>query len=316
MTEADGRRRSPVLASASWRALGTGVAVIVVEPASLTRCCAAVRRQLEEIDLAASRFRDDSELAGVNRAAGRWVAVSPLFLTVLEAALHVARATGGSVDPTLGRALALSGYDRDFDRLARPVLRRIRVVETCGWRSVEVDRERRRVRLPRGVELDLGATAKAFAADRAAQTAAGLVGAGVLVNLGGDLSVAGKPPAGGWAVRVTDDHAAGHLAPGQTVSITSGGLATSSTTVRRWTADGRRLHHILDPRTGRPAPEVWRTVSVAAASCVDANAASTASVVRGRPAPDWLAQIGLPARLVDGSGRVVTVAGWPGETRP
>ena len=73
------------------------------------------------------------------------------------------------------------------------------------------------------------------------------------------------------------------------------------------------LHHILDPRTGLPAEPVWRTVSVAAGSCVDANAASTAAVIRGRRALGWLAQLGLPARLVDATGVVFTVAGWPDE---
>ena len=71
------------------------------------------------------------------------------------------------------------------------------------------------------------------------------------------------------------------------------------------------LHHILDPRTGLPAEPVWRTVSVAAGTCADANAASTAAVIRGRAALGWLAGLGLPSRLVDATGAVFTVAGWP-----
>jgi thiamine biosynthesis lipoprotein len=114
-------------------------------------------------------------------------------------------------------------------------------------------------------------------------------------------------------VRVTDDHASGPEADGQTVLVQSGGLATSSTTVRRWARGGQELHHVLDPRTGRPAEEVWRTVSVAAASCVDANIASTAAIIRGERAPAWLESLGLPARLVLPEGSVVRVGGWPAE---
>ena len=168
--------------------------------------------------------------------------------------------------------------------------------------------------VPRGVELDLGATAKALAADRAADSAASLAATGVLVNLGGDLAVAGDPPEGGWPVRVTDDHAAPFDAPGQTVSIVSGGMATSSTAVREWVNGRERLHHIFDPQTGSPAPVVWRTVSVAARSCVDANVASTASIVRGKSAPAWLESAGLPARLLAADGSVVRVGGWPEES--
>ena len=76
------------------------------------------------------------------------------------------------------------------------------------------------------------------------------------------------------------------------------------------------LHHILDPRTGLPAEPVWRTVSVAAGSCADANAASTAAVIRGRRALGWLAQLGLPARLVDATGVVFTAGGWPDDPVP
>ena len=101
--------------------------------------------------------------------------------------------------------------------------------------------------------------------------------------------------------------------PAQSVSISSGGLATSSTTVRRWSAGGRPFHHIVDPRTGSSAPVTWRTVSVAAASCVDANAASTASIVRGPAAPRWLTGLGLPSRLVSTEGSVFALGGWPSD---
>jgi thiamine biosynthesis lipoprotein len=193
-------------------------------------------------------------------------------------------------------------------------VRRLRAARVPGWHVVELDHDAGTVRVPAGVSLDLGATAKAFAADRAAARAlqAGAAG-GVLVNLGGDIATAGDPPPGGWPVRVADSHRAGPGEPGQEVRIASGGLSTSSTTVRRWRRRGGDAHHIVDPRTGRPAAEHWRTASVAASTCVDANIASTAAVGRGAPATEGLAAAGLPARLVSAAGRVETTAGWPSE---
>jgi len=299
--------------SVGWRALGTDVSVQVSEPAALRTVHALVARQLDELDLACSRFRDDSELTTVNRRAGHWVNAGPLLLDAIDAALRAARLTDGDVDPTIGRALRLAGYDRDFAELRGGAGAPLSVVATPGWQAVEVDRTKGAVRVPYGVELDLGATAKAMAADRAVRSAVAAAGCGVLVNLGGDVAVAGDAPPGGWPVRVTDDHAAGFDAPGQTVSVSSGGLATSSTTVRRWVRAGESVHHILDPATGQPAEEVWRTVSVVAASCVDANTASTAAIVRGHGALSWLEWTGLPARLVAADGGVRYVAGWPPE---
>ena len=126
----------------------------------------------------------------------------------------------------------------------------------------------------------------------------------------GDVDVCGEAPAGGWAVRVTEDHRRPD-GVGQTVAVHEGGLATSSTTVRRWRAGDARPHHIIDPGRGEPAAEVWRTVSVAAANCVDSNIASTAAIVRGRAAPAWLGRAGLPARLVARDGSVLRVGRWP-----
>ena len=101
--------------------------------------------------------------------------------------------------------------------------------------------------------------------------------------------------------------------PDEVVRMYEGGLATSSTLARRWTDDGTERHHLLDPRTRQPAVTPWRTVTVAAASCVDANTASAAAVLLGDRAPGWLEQRELPARLVDTTGRVTRVAGWTRE---
>jgi thiamine biosynthesis lipoprotein len=190
----------------------------------------------------------------------------------------------------------------------------VRAARVAGWQVVELDHDAGTVRVPAGVQLDLGATAKALAADRAAARAlAAGPATGVLVNLGGDIATAGDPPPGGWRVRVADNHRAGPEDAGPELTIASGGLSTSSTTVRRWRRRGRDAHHIVDPRTGAPAAEHWRTVSVTAATCVDANIASTAAIVLGAPAPAWLAGAGLPARLVTASGAVEVTAGWPAD---
>jgi thiamine biosynthesis lipoprotein len=162
--------------------------------------------------------------------------------------------------------------------------------------------------MPYGVELDLGATAKARAADRCAHLVATELGVGALVGLGGDIATAGPAPQGGWPVLVQD----GPNQPACTIGLPAGSaLATSSTITRTWSAGGRRVHHIVDPTTGLPAPSRWRTVSVAAPTCVAANTLATAAIVRGRAATAMLWTAGMPARLVDARGRVTTVAAWP-----
>jgi thiamine biosynthesis lipoprotein len=307
-------------ACASWEALGTNVLLRVCGTEELAVARAAVERELAAIDLACSRFREDSELARVNAGAGRPVRVGPVLIEALEIAIRAAQLTEGDVDPTVGAALELAGYDRDWralepapDSLGPPpapiqaVTARLR----SGWRTIAVDSARSSVRVPRGVRLDLGATAKAWAADRSARAAAEASGVGVLVGVGGDMATCGAQPAHGWLIRVTDDHRSGAGAPGQTITIRSGGLATSSTSVRRWAHEGRSMHHIIDPATGAPVRDTWRTVSVAAGDCTDANIAATAALVRASSAPAWLAELGLPARLVDRWGRSTTVGGWP-----
>jgi FAD:protein FMN transferase len=311
---------------ASWQALGTSVVLRTADPAGLTAARRAVESELAAIDRTCSRFRPDSELSRLNDRPGRPILLSPLLFEALALALDAARMTEGDVDPTLGRALELAGYDRDWRLLPapgaepaqaasespsapQPPVLKLRALS--GWRAVSLDLMTRTVRLPHGVRLDLGATAKALAADRAAAAAHTAGGCGVLVSLGGDIATAGPAPDGGWRIHVTDDHRSDATAPGQTVSIRSGGLATSSTTVRRWSHEGRTMHHILDPSTGAPADTCWRTVSVAAESCAHANIACTASLVRGRAALDWLTELELPARLQDRGGSVTTLGDWP-----
>ncbi|MBV8257083.1 MAG: FAD:protein FMN transferase [Actinobacteria bacterium] len=291
--------------SARFDAIGVTNQVTVTDPWLLDAALDIARDQVAALDLAASRFRDDSELAELNRR-GR-LRVSPLLLEAIGTAIRAARDTGGLVDPTIGAALRGLGYDRDFDVVAsRGVRPEFELVPATGWRSVQVEGDV--VSLRPGTELDLGATAKAWAADRIARRIREATGAEVLVSLGGDVAAAGAPH-GGWPVRVSDSSRRDE--GGQVVAVRGGGLATSSTTVRRWRAGDAELHHIVDPRTGAPATEVWRTVSVVARSCAEANTASTAAILLGDGAVSWLEARGLHARLVRPDGAVVTTGGWP-----
>ena len=296
--------------SPSFQGIGVTNRIVVDSAGALGEALEIAREEVDALDRACSRFRDDSELAALNRASGSAVQVGPLLLAVVEAALRVASATRGLVDPTVGPALGALGYDRDFRLVPSTTPSTLRLVPAAGWRRVRVDRRRGTVRIPAGAALDLGATAKAFSADRIAARVRAATGANVLASLGGDVAVGGAPH-GGWPVAVTDDHR--RLSPGPTVAIADGGLATSSTAVRRWRAGGLELHHIVDPATGRPAEEHWRTVTVAASTCVDANAAATAAIVMGAAAPEWLEGMGLAARLVRPDGSVARTSGWPAE---
>jgi thiamine biosynthesis lipoprotein ApbE len=319
----------PETGFAAWTALGMLVQLVVTEPAAAAAARELLEADLAVLDLACSRFRPDSELVAVGNAARGadgeiTLSVSPLLAEAVAVSLRAAQLTDGDVDPTVGGVLAELGYDRDFAQLtppdqpwpagAEPGGVGVRVIP--GWRSVLVDVATGRLTVPGGVRLDLGATVKGWAADRAAARIADRLGGGVLVSLGGDTAVAGEPPADGWRIRVQDFTALPGeppAGPSQVVTIRDGGLATSSTAARRWRRGGDVLHHILDPRTGRPAAPVWRTVSVAAASCADANTAATAAIIRGRQALPWLTSLKLPARLVGLDGTVRTLAGWPAD---
>jgi FAD:protein FMN transferase len=320
-----GRLAVPAVAGRTSKALGTFCSVLVTRPAALDAAQQILSGQLAAIDLACSRFRPDSELSAVNRSAGQRVAVSPVFAQALDVALRAAEVTDGDVDPTCGRSLVSLGYDKDFAQLAEDTSALAQPpAPAAGWQCLDFDADELTVRVPDGVLLDFGATAKALAADLAADAISEQIGCGVLVNLGGDIAVAGQAPDGGWRIGVDDGvadagaarAAAGAApveppAPAPVVAIEAGGLATSCPSVRGWRRGSQAMHHIVVPSTGQPAAIYWAAVSVAAATCVDANTASTASIIRGRPAQQWLQSLSLPARLARPDGRVVTTGGWP-----
>lgn len=313
---------TPKPRATEWPAIGTTARVVVTSPQQLLEARQIVVDELQALDLACSRFRSDSEIALLAEQAGSWTPISELLTEVLDCALAAARDTDGDVDPTMGTDLSRLGYDRDFGEIVHlpaasttsaTVPLTYRLVRRPTWHDIELDRAGRRVRIPAGVVIDLGAIAKAWCADRCASRIHAELSTGALVSLGGDIATAGVGPAGGWLVRVQDRPGV-EAGPMSTIVLADGfAVATSSTVTRAWQRGPSRLHHILDPATRRPADPVWRTVTVAAPTCVMANTASTASIVRGNAAPSWLASRKLAARLVDRRGVVRAIGSWPRE---
>jgi thiamine biosynthesis lipoprotein len=275
------------------------------EAAAAQRAEHLVRRLMDDVARSASRFRSDSDLSRINDARGRLVPVLPLTLELVDVALDAARRTDGACDPTVGRGLVAAGYDVDIDELrARgPAPAGRRVTSGADWRTVRLDRELGRVGVPSTLGLDLGATAKAWTADQAADLLARSLGLPALVALGGDVAVSADGRT--WPVLVSE-HEGGD---GQVIQLQSGGVATSSTMGRTWLTSRGTAHHLIDPRSGVPVTGRFRTATVLAATCVESNAFSTAALVWGTEAPDRLS--GCAARLVDGRGRVVTIGPWP-----
>ena len=301
----------------SLQAIGTTATVVVEDPAGADTALGLLTDELAALDAACSRFRPDSELRRLERRGGRPTSVTPLLFDALTTACGVAAATAGIVDPTIGSALVELGYDRDFAQLADgdDAEALPDPSPAPGWWRIALDPATRTVTVPDGVHVDLGSIGKAFGADRSAARIADAVDGGVLVNLGGDVSVAGPAPAGGWGVGIAARCTTAPSEADEVVALHAGGLATSGTTARTWTRAGRTLHHIVDPWTGESAPSTWALVSAVAPTCVEANAWTTAAVVWGVDAPGNLAAHGVTARLVGADGTVVTVGTWPGVAR-
>jgi thiamine biosynthesis lipoprotein len=286
------------------RAWSCTVRLVTDDPRALRAASADLVALLDRVDAAASRFRPGSALSTANLRAGRPTPVPQLLVELVGVALDSAARTDGAVDPTVGLAMHRIGYDRDIAEVGdepRPIESR-RATRT--WRDVRLHREAGLLTVPVGTALDLGATTKPYIADRAAQSLAAQYGTSVLVELGGDVAVAGDRE---WIIDVAEREGGA----GQRVALTRGGLATSTTTIRQWRRGGQTVHHILDPRTGQPADGPWRTASVHAETALAANTASTAAIVLGGSALAWLTGRGLAARLVDRDGGLTCTAGWP-----
>ncbi|MDI6908710.1 FAD:protein FMN transferase [Nocardioides sp.] len=305
----------------SWRDWSCTVRVLVggdgpVPDRVADDAARVVRELMQEVEAAVSRFRGDSELERVNDAAPRLLTVGPLTRALVETALAAARRTDGAVDPTVGSHLVALGYDADLDVVRDRVAPTRPTPRAADWTRVVVDHDLGRVGIARGLRLDLGATAKAWTADEAARRVSARHRRPTLVEIGGDVAVAGSAAAP-WRVRVAESADAA----GEVVGLAHGGLATSSTTVRRWrsaTGSGSRTgasHHVVDPATGRPTTGPLRTATVWAPSAVEANTFSTAALVWGEAAAARLALAGVDARLVDRAGAIRLVGSWPAAGR-
>lgn len=296
-----------------FEALGTYVHVATSAPDAVDQAVRIARSVLAVVDVACSRFRRDSDLSRANAGAGRWVCVDDVLLAALRVALDAAEETDGLVDPCLGARMVLLGYDADLALVRhRPEGRRTAPPQTQAphpvgaWKRVAV--REGAVRVPSGVVLDLGATAKAWAADLVATTLEEDLGCGVAVSIGGDVRVFVDGDVPAWPIAVSEH-------PGDpdtsTVWADGGGVATSSTQVRRWQADGVERHHLLDPRTGLPVQGPWRSATATGPTSVAANVATTAALVLGHGAVAWLEERQVDARLVGRNGEVTCTGSWP-----
>jgi FAD:protein FMN transferase len=301
------------VATRSMRAIGTSATVTVTDAGVAEDALGLLAEDLMALDSACSRFRADSELREVELMSnGTHISISPLLFEVLEVACTIAAKTAGTVDPTTGTALDELGYDRDFDEITDTCVNpEFKSQPAPGWWQIRLDPDQRSVAIPTGVHIDVGATAKAFAADRTSQRISKTLGCGVMVNLGGDVALAGSAPRDGWAIGIGTHCTTGFDQVDLVLSVFAGGIATSGTTARTWVHGGRRMHHIVDPWSGEPADPIWSLVSTLAPTCVEANGWSTAAVVWGNDAVGNLAGHGIPARLVRAGGDVVEVGGWP-----
>ena len=296
--------------ASSWRALGTYV-MLRTTPDAVQAATELAATVLDEVDVACSRFRDDSDLMRANAAAGTAVEVSRVLVGALRVALEAAAETDGLVDPLLGDVLRSAGYDRTFSLVpANDPTPTALPVRGGSWRQVVVTDTS--VTVPPGAALDLGATGKAFAADLVALCIADTLDVPVLACVGGDIRLAspGDEPQDQPVLighSIADIEAGG---PGTLVHLASGGLATSSVSARRWSRGGRQWHHLVDPRTNLPATGPWRTVTALGHTSAAANVASTASIVLGDAAYDWLVERQVAARLVDHDGTVTHTPAW------
>jgi FAD:protein FMN transferase len=298
-------------ASRTWSAWSCTVRLTVDDPAVLGAACGELKALMDRVDKAASRFRPDSELSAVNTRAGAMVPVSRLLVDLVDVSLVAASVSGGAVDPTVGAAVISAGYDDDIEAVRRRFPQpQVEPDPVPGWQQVRLNRKLALLGVPEGSALDLGATAKAWTADRAALVLSKRYGCAVLVEIGGDLRAAGEPVQP-WVITVAER--AGD--PGVLVTLGHGGLTTSTRTVRRWETPHGSAHHVIDPQTGRPADGPWRTASVWAPTAVRANTFSTALVATGEAAVGRLTLAGHPARLVADNGEVTELAGWPAASR-
>jgi thiamine biosynthesis lipoprotein len=300
-----------------FAAMGTQARILVVDgPDDLP---ARLARRLSELEQRWSRFIPTSEVSRLNRADGSPVPVSPDTRRLLSCAIDGWEITYGLFDPTVLGDVERAGYDRTFEELRdrdrpSPDARRSWLVR--GASGIEIGADTGLARLPAGVGFDPGGIGKGLAADLLVEEALAAGAAGVLIDLGGDIRVAGQPPTpdAGWTIDIEDPFAG---LPLGAVGLGEGAVATTSRLRRRWSIDGQPRHHLIDPRRGEPTEGDVAAVTVVAAlgwqAEVLAKAAFVGGPVQGLGLVD---QIGGAALLIDSAGRTTESAAWSSYGRP
>jgi thiamine biosynthesis lipoprotein len=253
------------------------------------RVGAAAEREARRIEWKFSRYRDDSVVGKINSGANRGMVVDAETANLLDCAGQCFEVSGGLFDITSGVLRRVWHFDGS-DKIPNP--ERVReLLPFIGWSKVSWRPPE--LTLPPGMEIDLGGIAKEYAVDRVLEEAA-LAGLPVLVNFGGDLRVTG-PRAGGiaWNVAIESVDISGGMAG--MLQLTQGALATSGDARRFLLKDGIRYGHILDPRSGWPVRDTPRSVTVAAATCIEAGLTATLAMLQGADAETFLKEEGFQA---------------------
>jgi len=294
-------------AEVHFRAMGTDVTVLTL--GAPPDAGADPATAIERLEARWSRFRPTSELCVLNAAATAPLVVSPETFSLVELAVRSWEMTGGRYDPTVLPAVVAAGYDRDFgDVAARGAGPAATTGPAPGCAGIELDPVVRAVRLPAGVALDLGGIGKGYAADLVARELVDGGARGALVNLGGDLRAVGDAPEPhGWVVAVDDP-----LDTGETglLALAEGAIATSTRLRRAWDREGVAAHHLIDPRTGRPAWSGLASVTVVAREAWRGEVLAKAAFIGGAGEGAALIESsGATGLLVHDDGRVQELGG-------
>ncbi|MGZ4771678.1 MAG: FAD:protein FMN transferase [Ilumatobacteraceae bacterium] len=261
-------------------------------------------QRLRELESLWSRFVADSDITRANQAGGQAVVVHEDTLAVVSRALDAWRQTDGRFDITVLPALLDHGYTHSVTtQLPAPRVPGTRIGQSA-W--VKVDYDQSTLTVPASTAIDLGGIGKGFAADIVAEELIEGGALGALVNLGGDLVVLGRPSNdASWYLGIEDPASPPtHVA---LLRLDSGGVATSGTTVRRWsTSDGGTAHHLIDPSHAEPSTTTLLTATVIAADAATAEAFATAAMMLDGPAAiAMLEMVGLAGLVVAAHGEVL-----------
>lgn len=250
----------------------------------------------ETVEAMLSRFRPTSALQQLNARPERWVVVPPLLYEAIHLARDAASLTDGAFDPTILDGLEATGYRQSFELGQTPATN---PVPAGRWREIRMAPEASAVWLPAGVRIDLGGIGKGLAVDHAMQLAAGVPR--LLINAGGDLRIRTAPGDPPCLVDIEDPRYATRVIA--TLAIQRGAVATSATTGRAW---GEGLHHLIDPRTGRPSNSGLISATVISRLAWEADVLAKAAIILG---PErglaLLNDNGAPGLLVTAGGEII-----------